>query len=187
MLLHKEKLLSASALFVSLCIPSVTGLYGTGWNTNWFFMLSLCFIAITGSLWMSACCGSGVQAKGLLLLPWLKDHEMGMDVCSWLVCMHKNANQKLLYFMHLPLSSERLFVICNFLLRNVPPAFLIPDCVPWSRERCPRKSGNLKKCWVALSFSRTFRSCRFLGFLSFTGATSTSYCTFLKLNIRISK
>jgi len=81
MLLHKEKLLSAFALFVSLCISSVTGSIGNRLEYE-LFILSLCFIAITRSLWMCSHCGSGVEAKRLLLLSWLKEREMGMDVCS---------------------------------------------------------------------------------------------------------
>lgn len=99
---------------------------------------------------MGACCSSGVWVKGC---SWLKDHGMGMDVCNWLVCTHKNASQKLLWFVHHSLSSEKLFIICNFLLRSAPHAF--PNHIPWSKERCPRKDAYLEKCWIAPSFPGT--------------------------------
>lgn len=108
------------------------------------------FIAITGSLWMGARCSSGVWVKDCF---WLKDHEVGMDVCNWLVFLHKNASQKLLWFRHHSLSSERPFIICDFLLRSAPHPFL--NHIPWSKERCPRKDGNPKKCWTAPSFPET--------------------------------
>lgn len=59
----------------------------------------------------------------MLLPSWLKDHEMGMDLCSWFVSMHESASQNLLYVMQLPLSLEVLIVICNYLLGSVPPEF----------------------------------------------------------------
>lgn len=99
---------------------------------------------------MGAQCSSGVWVK---YCSWLKDYEMGMDVCNWLLCMHKNASHKLLWFMHHSLSSERLFIICNFLLRSAPHAFL--NHIPWSKERCPRKDGHLEKWWTAPGFPGT--------------------------------